>query len=68
MNKMFNLIDITNMSDKDTFNAYIDNLINLESLSKKHKDYKESKTILTKNKNILLKKIVNTKYKKYMDV
>ena len=39
MNKVFNLIDITNMSAKDMFNAYVDNLVDLESLSKKHKNY-----------------------------
>ena len=69
MNKVFNLIDITNMSAKDMFNAYIDNLVDLESLSKKHKNYKESKTIIKKNINLLTKHLLcQKKYCDYIDL
>ncbi len=55
--------NLHNVNDKTLFELYVDNVIDMESLSKKDKNYKINKMILSKNIKDLKKELIKRKNK-----
>ena len=53
-----NVIEVQNANDKELFNLYVDNIVDMQSLSTKDDNYKINKTVVSKNIKLIKKEIV----------
>ena len=55
--------NLKNTNDKELFYLYIDNIIDIQSLSRKDRNYKINKLIVSNNINSLKKELIKRKNK-----
>ena len=59
-----NVIEVQNANDKELFNLYVDNIIDMQSLSAKDDNYEINKMAVSKNIKLIKKEIVKRDIKK----
>lgn len=59
-----NVIEVQNANDKELFNLYVDNIVDMQSLSTKDDNYEINKTAVSKNIKLIKKEIVKRDIKK----
>lgn len=59
-----NVIEVQNANDKELFNLYVDNIVDMQSLSTKDDNYEINKMAVSKNIKLIKKEIVKRDIKK----
>ena len=59
-----NVIEVQNANDKELFNLYVDNIVDMQSLSTKDDNYEINKMAVSKNIKLIKKEIVKRDIKR----